>query len=265
MTFALDTATQLTPLGDHRFSATVDETWWNFQSAFGGWVAAIAYQAVRAHPDCRGELASLNAVFPAAIGSGSITIEVERLVSRARTDFWQVSIFHDDKPEKLAFSADLVMTMRRASDLQFNQEMPEVPAPDGIPPMGAAELAPKWMMHFDQRMFKGRPFAKNLQPLTRTWLKFEDDRPFDTKGVISMVDTPMPRIFFITDTPRFGSTVSFSVHILASEEQIASKTGHLLLEAESAAVFDGSYDQRARLWSNDGALLAVSNQLAFYR
>ncbi|MEO1027991.1 MAG: thioesterase family protein [Pseudomonadota bacterium] len=264
MPFSLDAATELTPVDANTFRVPVDETWWNFQSAFGGWAAALASQAVRDHADCRGELASLNAIFPAALGAGMLTVKVERLISRARTDFWRVTFFHDDKPESLAFSADIVMTKRRTTDLKFEQEMPNCPAPEDVPSM-PPEQGPVWMKQLDQRMFKGKPFSKNLQPLTRTWLKFADDRPYDTKAVIALVDSPMPRVFFVTDQPRFGSTVSFSVHILASEQQIASKTGHLLLEANSAAIFDGSYDQRARLWSQDGALLAVSNQLAFFR
>lgn len=265
MTFALDAATTLTRLPDGTYRAQVDETWWNFQSAFGGWAAALAYEAVRQSDDCRGELASLNAIFPAAIVAGTLTLKVERLIKRARTDFWRVSFFHEDKPESLIFSADLVMTLRRPSDLSYDAAMPEAPAPDTIEPMPINPMAPKWMMHFDQRMFEGRPFSKNLQPRTRTWIKFADDRPFDAKGVVAIADTPMPRVFFVTDVPKFGSTVSFSVHILAGDEQLKATDGPLLIEADSAGVFDGSYDQRVQIWSPSGTLLAVSNQLAFYR
>lgn len=93
-----------------------------------------------------------------------------------------------------------------------------------------------------------------------------DGRSIDMKALIALSDTPMPRVFFTSTTPRFGSTISFSVSSVCGNDVLETlDTKRVLLEADSRSVGRGSYDQLVNIWSECGTLLSVSNQTAVFR
>ncbi|MEM9704563.1 MAG: thioesterase family protein [Pseudomonadota bacterium] len=262
----LDDALALTPTGANLFSADVSTSWWTFDAAYGGWALALAARAVAASDGARGELVSLNAIFPAAIREGKLRIAVELTRKRARTDFWSVALFPEATPDEAAVKVDLVMTSRRKSDLTFASTRPDATPFADCPEFNFGGFGPRWCENYDQRLAAGEPFNVNDRPLTRMWIKDVSERTLDVAGLIAMSDTTMPRTFLIAKEPVMSSTVSFSMHILATTDEIAAQGSEpIMIEGDSDAVRDGAYDERSRLWGADGRLLAVSNQLAFYR
>ncbi len=267
MTFALDNATQLEQITSDAFRVQVDETWWNFTSAFGGWAAATAYSAVKAHSETRGELLSLNAVFPRAIKAGTIEVQLTRLAKRTQSDFWRVTLVHVDAPEDPLVAFDIIMGRKRSlDDDSYERIMPDAPDPSSVEIMNMEGMGPIWLQHYEQRAFLGTPFSKNLHPKSCAWIAHKDGRPIDTKALIALSDTPMPRVFFAASTPRFGSTISFSVSSTCGEDALSGlDTNRVLLEADSRHVGRGSYDQIVNIWSECGTLIFVSNQTAVFR
>ena len=88
----------------------------------------------------------------------------------------------------------------------------------------------------------------------------------DAKLLITLSDAIAPRTFFVTETPTFGSTISFSVNLFASDEDYAEAGGDfVMIEGDGSVIRAGTYDQRGKLWSRSGKLLAISNQMAFYK
>ena len=73
MGFALDLATTLTPLSPGRYSCATSDIYWNVDNAYGGWALALTVEAIRSDPRCRGDLISINAIFPAAIVMGRLS------------------------------------------------------------------------------------------------------------------------------------------------------------------------------------------------
>lgn len=267
MSFALDAATELEQIDDLRFRREVDETWWNFDNAFGGWAAATAFSAVKALPDSRGELLSLNAVFPRAVNAGTVEIQVEALARRKQSDFWRVTLANAEQPTETLVAFDIVMGRKRAADEDsFEKIPPDAPDPASVDVLSIGAAGPVWLQHYEQRLFEGVPFSRNSRPRTCAWLSHKDGRPFDTKGLIALSDTPMPRVFFASTVPRFGSTISFSVNSVCGEAALAEiASTRVLLEADSRSVGRGAYDQLVNIWSECGTLLCVSNQTAVYR
>lgn len=265
--FALDTATELERISDNRFRRDVDQTWWNFNNAFGGWAAATAYSAVKAQNDHRGELLSLNAVFPRAVKAGAVEVQAERIAKRTQSDFWRVSLFDADELNELLVAFDIVMGRKRALDEDSYENIPpDAPDPAALEVMELSGLGPVWLQHYEQRPFIGTPFSRNIRPKSCAWISHKDGRPFDTKALIALSDTPMPRVFFTSTTPRFGSTITFSVSSVCGEEALSSiNSQRVLIEADSRSVARGSYDQIVNIWSECGTLLFVSNQTAVYR
>ncbi|MEL6694453.1 MAG: thioesterase family protein [Pseudomonadota bacterium] len=263
----MDQATELEQIEENLFCRAVDETWWNFDSAFGGWAAATAFSAIQAHQDFRGELQSLNAVFPRPIKAGVILIKTDRFVRRAQSDFWRVELVSEESPDDPLVVFDIVTGRKRAlDDDTFEKIPPDAPEPSSVELMNMEGMGPVWLQHYEQRPFVGTPFTKNIRPTSCAWVSHKDGRPIDTKALIALSDTPMPRVFFASTTPRFGSTISFSVSSTCGEEALASlQTNRVLLEADSRSIGRGSYDQLVNIWSECGTLLSVSNQTAVYR
>jgi acyl-CoA thioesterase len=264
--FALDIATALEPLGDGRFLCRGEGAYWNFTSAFGGWALAVGLAAVRATDTSGGALISINAIFPDALKAKDLIVVATCLRQKAKTSFWRVTFYEagqEDAP--LLFSADMILSVRRKTDAAFQTPAPDAPPVETCEEFDAA-MGPKWMAHYQQRNIKGQPFTCQETPNSLIWMAERDGRPWDEKGIVAVSDTFMPRIFFADTTPRFGSTVSFGLHLFANGADFeAAGNVPLLLEGDSDMIGDGLYDQRGKMWSSAGCLLAITNQVAFYR
>lgn len=267
MTYSLDDATTLEKIGDNRFRRDVDGTWWNFDNAFGGWAAATAYSAITAHDDYRGELLSLSGVFPRAVKAGTIEIQTDLMARRKQSDFWRVTLFSQEAPNEPLVAFDIIMGRKRAlDDDHFEKIPPDAPEPATIEVVNMDGMGPAWLQHYEQRSFVGKPFSKNVRPRNCGWISHKDGRPFDTKALIALSDTPMPRVFFTSTAPRMGSTISFSVSSTCGDEVLADLDPKVvLIEADSRHVGRGTYDQIVNIWSECGTLLFVSNQTAVFR
>ncbi|WP_299327236.1 thioesterase family protein [Parasphingopyxis sp.] len=267
MKYILDTETKLRAHGDGAYSRAMTEIFWNMDSAFGGWAIALALGAVTREAGVAGTLANINAVFVSAIQGGTVFVRVETLRSGKRTSFYRSELRQDTLDGPLVFSADIVLSDRQETDLAYQPVMPEVKAPEDTERLAFPPgMGPRWFGHFDQRIVIGAPFTVQDRPRSAVWIRDGDGRPLDSKGLAAISDVPMPRAFFLADTPRFSSTVSYSFFQFATEDELAAiGNDHILVESDSNRVRRGMSDQHTRIWSQDGALLALTSQIAFFR
>ncbi|MEM7544286.1 MAG: thioesterase family protein [Pseudomonadota bacterium] len=265
MTYFLDEATALEGTGPGTFRLQSAPTYWNMFGAFGGWIVASAVRAVLASDGARGNLVSVNAIFLASFKQEALIVTTQPLSRRARTDFWRVSIATEAAPTAPVFSADIVMSEGRETDLAYDTPLPDAPAPEG---MKRTDLSagPAWQQRYDQRLIKGRPFKAAERAYTLNWLREVDGRPLDAVGLAAISDTYMPRTFFLCDTLRMGSTVSFSLNVHATAAELAAiGDDFLLMDGDSDVVGAGMYDQRGRIWSRSGKVIAITNQIGFFK
>lgn len=267
MGFALDEETALTAHGDGRYSRPVTDVFWNMDSAFGGWALALAIEAVMQEAQPNAALASINAIFLAAIKGDTIFVCVDVLSQRKRTGFFRVHLHQDAADGALLFSADIVMSERIETDIDFKPTMPDIkPASEVTPLTFSPGMGPRWFGHYDQRIADGAPFTAQEVPRSAVWIRESDARPLDIKGLVTISDVPMPRTFFLGNMPRFSSTVSYSFSLFATEDELAEiGDAPILVESDSDRVRNGMSDQQARIWSPNGTLIALTNQIAFFR
>jgi len=265
MTYIFDRETALVALEDGQFTIEASDVYRNPTGmAFGGWVAAIAAQAVEMHPERRGPLVSQQIIFMTGVGPGEVKLSVKLLRAGASTQFWRVELSQNGA---LTNAADIITSTRRPTDIDYQVEMPTAKSPDdSISLPSVNPMAPKWVSHYDQRIAKGMPFAVNESPEAIVWIKEADGRPVDRVSLFSILDTPMPRTFFVTEQFRPGSTVSMATYIYASEEDLAAAgSDFLLLRVTGATVRNSATDGRAEIWSQSGIMLATSSQIGFFR
>ncbi|MEL7298325.1 MAG: thioesterase family protein [Pseudomonadota bacterium] len=265
MSYILDDSTLLTADSEDEWQAKTDQRFWNFDSAFGGWVGALTVAAVNAHPAFRGRLITQNLQFHAAIKMDEIVLQVSLLEQRRRVDFWAVRVLTVDRAQVLA-SATLVFGEPEASELQYETSPRDVREPDQSFRLPYNETTPTWFKHYEMRLAKGRPFQVNPTPSSTVWIREADGRPLDGKALAAIVDTPMPRSFFLTDQRIPASTVTLSTHVYASDNTLAACGNEFVqLDTDSLVVRDSLINQQSRLYSPNGLLLATSYQTAMFR
>ncbi len=262
--FPLDTATALTKISQDRFQSDEGGAYWNFQSAFGGWALAVAYSAV--HKACPQDsaLASVTASFMKPLPEKGLVIDVRSLREGRRTNFLRTEFHASETSTDVTFAADLVFSDLRDKPLDYAAKFPSVASPEEIERMPDSP-GPRFLSRYDQRMCLGKAFSVQDRPHSAVWVRDVSDRPWDTKALLAVSDTPMPRSFFLDTTPRFGATVQYDFHMHCSPTELAQLgSDFVLVEVNADVVRQGRFSQRARIWSREGQLLAVSNQLAFY-
>ncbi|MEW6574732.1 MAG: hypothetical protein AB1408_00090 [Pseudomonadota bacterium] len=97
------------------------------------------------------------------------------------------------------------------------------------------------------------------QGARRDWGKVAFGRPLPSSSDC------LPRTFLLVEIPRFSTTVTYCFHMHASKDDLSRLGSNpILVEANSPQLSNGRLSQDTHIWSVDGQLLAVSNQLAFY-
>ncbi len=239
-----------------------DSSFWNYDSAFGGWVAAVIIEVLHRDPEFRGEVISEQMQFMGPVKADEIDVTVKLLARRTSVDFWRAEV-HDLVGATL-ITADLSCGMRRPTGISFEQRGPEYTRSSGTP-MELTDMHPKWTAHFEQIMIEGEPFTVAERPRSVVAVRPEREVMFSPAVLAMICDSPMPRTFFASTTFSFPSTLSLSTHTYASDEQIAA-VGHefVILETDSAVIRDNTLNQEVHLYREDGLLLACSYQTAVF-
>jgi len=257
MDYFFDQNLQLNAHSPGCFEFQTNKDYWNFNSAFGGWVAAATIKALHSSDGFRGEILSQHVQFISAVKAETIYALVTLRESKRTTDFWSVIV--SDAPEngRTLMVTEIVAGARRAHDLSYDPPLPDFKNPEDCIRMRNNPMSPRW---------RGRPFTKNPTPHSVTLIREDDLRPPDAVSIAAILDASMPRVFFVTDKARMASTLSMSSHIYASDAEIAAiGTDFMILEADSAAVRHGLSNEEARLFRPDGLLIATSYQTAVFK
>jgi hypothetical protein len=266
MSFAIDEALTLERIGERTYSAENSEHFWNFDSAFGGWVSALAFRALTLEPDYRGELVTQNIQFHSAVRAPRLLLRLSLRERRRSVDFWQVEIIDQQQPEQIISAATFVVGVRQASDLSYEKGSDAIKDRSECVRLRGNEQAPRWFEHYEQWLASDNWFGRNANPRTVVYIREADKRVADTLSLVAMLDSPAPRSFFITDERRFGATLSLSNHFYASHDEIAQVgSDFMILECDSDVIRHGFINQQVRLLRADGLLLATSYQTGIHR
>ncbi len=264
--YLLDTSTLARTDADGRRLVALEPLFWNMNSAFGGWVAAIGVAATQHDARYRGEVITQNVQFHSAVRSEQLLVDVE-LVERRRTiDFWKVNIADAQTPTRILAAATLIAGERTPTKTGFEATHEPMRAQADCFSLQRTEQTPAWLDHFDIWLAKGRPFKKNPTPASAIYVRESDGRPIDGKALVAIADTPMPRTFFTGDSRLFASTIALSTHIYASDSELqASGNDFVLLDTRCQTIRHSLLNQETYVYRADGLLLAASYQTGLFR
>ena len=229
---------------------------------FGGWTAAVLMKASLLHGEADGTPVALTVNFIARIDPGAdISVRAARLGGGKSLKTWRAEI--SNQAGSLCATASLVTASRRESDRFLEGAMPTAPAPETI---AMAQPPGRFGETIDMRPILGFPPFNRPDTLSLAYVREMSGRAMDWIQLAYVADATPPRVFLISEGPRPSSTITLSVYFYATEAELSSVgTDFLLSEVAGVRAESSTCGLTMRLWSRAGALLATSEQLAWFR
>jgi acyl-CoA thioesterase len=259
----LDEALQVVPLGNNEWGAFADPAYESVNAMFGGWTNAVALNAVlqSADREARPSAIMLSFVNPVPPRS-DLVIRTRRVGGSRSVTHWQAEVSQAGSEEMLA-QASVAMTVRRETDGLVDHAVPEAPDPETLEVFHAP--GPQGQTSIIRPVTGAPPFGRrNTRSLH--WVRDMPGRKVDHVQLAYFADQLAPRAFFWSDAPRPTATITCqcsSTPPMRRSTRSAMTTSWL--GGAGTRGERSTSGLRAELWSRQGALLATSEQLAWFR
>ncbi|WP_172828775.1 acyl-CoA thioesterase, partial [Prescottella equi] len=101
---------------------------------------------------------------------------------------------------------------------------------------------------------------------TTMWVRDAPPRALDFPALTSLCDVFYPRAFLRLGRYLPAGTVSLTVYFHADATLLAAQADDAVLATARAQRFGkGYFDQSGEIWGHDGALLATTHQLVYFK
>jgi len=260
---ALDKSLVLEAVGPGVFTGHADPESQGAAGMFGGWLAALMSKSVLDCSGAEGTVSALTVNFIKSVQAGTVlTLRTLRLGGGRSLGHWRCDLYVDGDND-IAVTAIIVIANRRQSDRHTEVQMPDALAPDTLPVFHPPGPRGKYV---DGRIALGDPSRDKGSTRSLMWLREMSQRPLDTLQLVSWCDSLAPRIMFIVEGRRPSPTVTMSLYIYATDEEIAAVGGDFILaEVVGTRIEHSTSGSRSNLWSRAGLLLATSEQLQWFK
>ncbi len=263
MTSRFERDTAVTGLGDGRYEATIDPSWWILRGPNGGYLAAIAARAVlaeAAEPDQRLRSLTLHYLRAPVAGPCHVDVTVER---RGRTlTSLTFRLLQDEIVQVVGVAATAAdRPGPEFADLAMPEVDPPGEAPPPVtPPPGAPDIPMRH--HYDTRTRLGPDRMKGEisdEALTGGWIRLVDPTAVDDVVLAAISDAWTPAVFANTAEPLGVPTVDLTIHF---RDRPSGEADWTFARFRSRHASSGYVEEDGELWSSDGRLLVQSRQLA---
>lgn len=256
----------LTATAPGRWTTLAGEEWRNPGGGlWGGYAIGLAIKVVEAEPEARGEPLSITLTYAASLPAGELDIRTRRLRQGGSIGVWEVEV-RPAGSEEVGVHAMVTMARRPPTPPFAFATMPEAPDPDTLP----SPVHPGSARHFGASALERRsrdtfPPKPTGQSHSLAWVRSRRG-PMD-KALLGMItDNSPPRAFYALGPNIMTTTLSLTVYLHASVEEVAAVgNDFILIQCEGRIGAGGACDERSSYWRRDGKLLATSEQLLWYR
>ena len=260
----LERALTLNRSSDGIWTARADPNYESANGMFGGWTTAIALRAVCEQADSDATPSAITINFVSKLEPGTdLLIHTRRVGGGRSVSYWQSELTAPGSESALAI-ASVVLTERRDTDGHLQIAMPAAPEPASLE---ATHPAPG--PHGERtyvRPVHGAPPHDRESTYSSAWVRETSGRAVDHLQLAFLADHREPRSFFWGESPRPSATLALSVYFHATPEELAAVgDDDVLNEAFATRGAQSTSEEHLRLWSRQGALLATSVQMDWYR
>jgi acyl-CoA thioesterase len=262
-----DQAITLSGEPNHRKN-TISPAYQNMVGPFGGVTAATLLNAVLTHPDVVGSPVSMTVNYLGPIQSDTISIKPKIVKTNRSNQHWLVEVYADDE---MVLTSLMIFGIRVESWSDTDLNFPDAPPVDELSSM-PTDMLPPWPSQYDMRFVKGNPFAEpkptTSEPSSESlhWTCDKPARKLDYPSLAAMCDVFFPRLFVHQRAVVPVGTVSLTIYFHVASDALENVQSPWVLAHARAGKFTNSYfDHTGEIWSQDGSLLATTNQMAYYK
>lgn len=256
----------LTAVGPGRWTTQAGPEWKNPNGPlWGGYPIGLCVKVMAAEPEATGEPLSITLTYVAALTEGEIEVRTRRLRQGGSIGVWEVDL-RPAGVDHASVHAIVTMAKRPATPPFSFAQMPDAPDPDSLPPL----VLPGGPRHFGAHAFERRtterfPIQPSASSYTTAWVRPRLG-PWDKALLGMLTDNSPPRAFYAFGHAVMTTTLSLTVYLHATAEEVAQAgDDYLLVQCEGRVGGGGASDERSSYWRRDGKLLATSEQLVWYR
>ncbi|TVT82797.1 acyl-CoA thioesterase II [Pseudomonas sp. H3(2019)] len=242
---------------------SIPAEWAQGRASFGGLVAALQYEAMRAKVPADRPVRSLAITFVGPAEPGvPISFEVDvlregkavsQVLGRAVQNGQVVTLvqgsFGASRPSEVEVVAAPAPEMKHWDDCQ------ELPYINGVTPEFMRHLAMRWSVG-------GLPFTGNKSREMGGWVRLRGDvkeEPVTEAHILALVDAWPPALLPHLKKPAAGSTLTWTIEFV-QPLQALSTLDWCKYRVEIEHARDGYGHAAAALWSAEGQLIALSRQ-----
>jgi acyl-CoA thioesterase len=261
-----DQAIELETVDENVRRGRTHPEWANMVGPFGGITAAAMVRAIENHPERIGSPLALTINFAAPIADGDFDIALQIARTNRTNQHWVIELSQNDE---IKTTATALFGIRRDTWADTEAHPPSAPPPERLTPRGLG--APiVWAGRYDMRFVEGAVPDADSQPsstsTTTLWARDSAQRPVDYPALAALADIFYPRVFLRRGEYLPAGTISLTTYFHADQEQLDALVGDYVLGTAHANRFSrGYFDQSAQLWTRDGALLATTHQIVYFK
>ncbi|MEX1669423.1 acyl-CoA thioesterase [Zhongshania guokunii] len=250
------------PSGEaNQYSVSVDDTWLQGRTAFGGLSAALICEAMQQQVDADRRLRALSVVFVGPVPAGEHRIVIRELRAGGSVSHLQGELVCDGE---VAVTVSASYGKDRPSAIKLDApSIPEVSPPESLTPLPYIKgITPQFTQHFDMRIASGDlPFSGAASADFGIWLRFPSPRAIDIPALIALADSPpMPGLNMIKP-PGVGSSLSWYLEF-PTDLPSADASQWWYCDYRCQAAGDGYFHNNATIWGPDGRAVMFSRQIA---
>jgi acyl-CoA thioesterase len=258
----LEEALAIRPKSADEWLAYPDPRYEARNAMFGGWTAAVMLNAVIASTPASASPSALTINYVDRVEPGTdVLIRSRRIGGGQSIEHWGAELTTLD--DRTLAQVLVILARRRPTEGHTEPLMPEVPDPETVEAFHPPD--PNGQRLEERRIAGFPPFNLEITA-SLSWVREMSGRPVDHLQLAYLADAYAPRCWFWSEDRRPNATLTLSVYFHGTEEEIrAVGDDYVLNEATGTRGAESTSGEQARLWSRQGALLATTEQLAWYR
>ena len=246
----------LEPTGSGHFRADISDAWNSGSQPNGGYLAALALNAMSVNSPFPDAVAS-SAFYLSAAAVGEADIEVKELRVGRSTASYEASVIQGKLRTRVtATFADLGST---SNGIQFKGELPPTLSPkiecDNFPHKLESGVSLRISEHIEM-LINPNTDVENSQMLQTAWWRFADGADPDGLSAVLAVDSFIPVVFAL-GVRTWCPTLELSTYLRARPAP-----GWLRVQRRTRLLSQGFFDEDASVWDSNDVLVMQSRQLA---
>jgi len=241
---------------------SVDESWAQGRSVFGGLSAALLLTYIEANTEFSDrELRSINVQFCAAlIANEPVNLSYEVLATGKSVTHIQAKLKQDNNIKTII---NCCFANERPSSLLIE--------PNAFPvePIEQAQtfpfikgIVPNFIQHVDMRLnSKNFPFSGSKPDTIKGWMRFNhQDFNYSDSAILALIDAWPPATLPLLRSPAPSSSVTWNIEFIHPRAEI-DQNEHLYYECNLIQAAAGLAHTEAKVYSSKGNLIALSRQV----